>query len=193
LIVDHTDLAQQAFDDAALPTPPRSVDLAFQYTLRLLAMLPAAEAAGYVRAPVGGENVVVLSNGTPVRAVRVMYADGQIYKVMNDAPNGGPQWVAEDVQPALYVPYEGPHTNPPEPPDPPASDLEARVLQLESNVRVLSEAVAMLSARKADKSRVEAINARLELVDAAAVKKPLPVYIGRAPFFGGTVRSRPEE
>lgn len=193
MIVDHTDLAQQAFNDATLPPPPRTVVQAFWYTLRLLAMLPAEEAAGYVRAPAGGENVVVLANGTPVRMSRVMYADGQIYKVMNDAPNGGPQWVAEDVQPALFVPYEGPHTNPPGPPDPPADDLEARVLFLEGRVADLTNRVFDLTVDKADKSRVEAINARLELVDAASVKKPLPVYIGRAPFFGGTVRSRPEE
>lgn len=108
-MTNHADLARDAFDLASLPAPPRAVEHALGYITRLLSMLPAAERFGYVRGPRGGENVAALPDGTLVRVSRVMTTDGQIYKVLNDAPNGGPQWVLEDIRPDLYVPFTGTH------------------------------------------------------------------------------------
>ena len=116
MTVDHGDIAQQAFTASALPSPPRTLENALKYITKLLGMLPAAEQAGYVKGPAGGENVTALPGGTLVRISRVMYPDGQIYKVMSDAPNGQPQWHAEDVRPELYVPFAGPHIEIPDPP-----------------------------------------------------------------------------
>ncbi len=107
MTVDHSDIAQQAFASAGLPAPPRTVEQAFVYLKRLLSMLPAAEKAGFVRAPAGGENVVTLPDGTPVRISRIAYPDGQLYKVMSDAPNGGPEWADNGIAPELYEPTDG--------------------------------------------------------------------------------------
>ena len=78
-----------------------------------------------MKGPAGGENVTALPDGTLVRISRVMYPDGQIVKVLNDAPNGGPQWVLEDVRPELYVPFTG--TTVPNPGTPPSSDHAAQL------------------------------------------------------------------
>src|SRR6186713_1878190 len=125
MTVDYAEQARQAFNACALPPSPRTVEDALRFIEALLAVLPPGEQAGYVKGPAGGENVAQLADGTIVRISRVMYPDGQIYKVMNDAPNGGPQWVPEDVRPDLYVPFASAHThlsgNPP--PAPPPVDL----------------------------------------------------------------------
>ena len=107
MMVDHADFARQAFDTSALPPTPRTVQDALRYIRALLALLPAGEEAGYVKGPAGGENVTALPDGTLVRISRVMYPDGQIYKVMSDAPNGGPQWVEEDVPPGALRALHG--------------------------------------------------------------------------------------
>lgn len=190
----HPELAEQAYDAAALPPPPRTVQHALTYITRLLSMLPPVEAAGYVKGPAGGENVAALPDGTLVRVSRVMYPDGQIVKVMSDAPNGGPQWVLEDVRPDLYVPYSG--TTVPTPP--PADGLELRVKLLETRMAIAIEmASAAIKETAITKQRVEAINDRLIAVDAASVKHgELPDYegSGRVGFWGGsfTVTSRPK-
>lgn len=165
-ITNHADLARKAFEDSGLGAVPvpRPLSAALTFITHLLGLLPRVEQAGYVKGPAGGENVWPIADGTLVRISRVMYPDGQIYKVLNDAPNGGPQWVAEDVEPELYVPFE---PQAPDEPDEPNDDLAARVAALE-------EAVVNLIELSATKERVEAINARLEAVDAASVKKPLP-------------------
>jgi hypothetical protein len=167
-MIDHRDLAEQAFAASNLPTPPRMVEHALVYITNLLALLPADERAGYVKGPNGGENVTPLADGTLVRISRVMYPDGQIYKVMNDAPNGGPQWVPEDVRPELYVPYGGPSVPPDDtvPPEQPSVDLGPILAGLVALERAVGT--------KAESDRVEAINARLNAVDA----KPLPEYVG---------------
>jgi len=138
-MVDHRDLAERAFDASQLPDPPRTGGMAFAYLNRLLAMLPAAEQAGYVKAPAGGENLIALPDGRGlVRTARVIYPDGQIYKVMNDVPNGTPQWEREDVRPELYVPFTGAHVALPDTDEPPAPDdatLEARVATLEQQLK----------------------------------------------------------
>jgi hypothetical protein len=167
----HGDIAAAAFQATALPPPPRTVEHALTYITRLLSMLPPAEQAGYVKSIPGGENTVALPDGTLVRVSRVMYPDGQIYKVMNDAPNGNPQWVAEDVRPDLYVSFPRPVR---QRDDPPAVDLTlilARLDALETQLQRLEET-------RATTARVEAINDRLNAVDEAAVKKPLPEYVG---------------
>jgi hypothetical protein len=137
MIVDHRDIAEAAFVASGLPpTPPdRVVASVLPYITILLGMLPPEEEAGYVLAPPDGENVAFLADGTPVRISRVMYPDGQMYKVMNNAPNGDAQWVLDDVNEDLYVPFDGDHTPPPTPPDDEAlAALEARVTTLEAQL-----------------------------------------------------------
>jgi hypothetical protein len=139
MFVDHRDIAEAAFVASGLPpTPPdRAVESVLPYITILLGMLPPEEEAGYVLAPPDGENVAFLADGTPVRISRVMYPDGQMYKVMNNAPNGGPQWVLDDVNEDLYVPFDGDHTPPPD-----QSDLEQRVTTLEGQVATLQQQLA---------------------------------------------------
>ena len=115
MTVDHDDLARQAFDASALPSHAAHAWKTHCVHHEAAGMLPAGEQAGYVKGPAGGENVTALPDGTLVRISRVMYPDGQIYKVMSDAPNGQPQWHAEDVRPELYVPFGGPHVPVPDP------------------------------------------------------------------------------
>lgn len=186
-IPNHADLARQAFDASALPDPPRPLDAALRYITLLLASLPVAEDAGYVRSFPGGENTLPLPDGTPVRVSRVIYPNGELYKVLNDAPNGNPQWVLEEEgRSDLYVPYGGPHDTPTEPP-PPSHELEDRLTLLEGQVRDLIRRV------DGNHDRVEAINTRFADESARLnVHHPLPEYVGRAPLFGGTVTSRPK-
>jgi hypothetical protein len=175
-MIEHRDIAEQAFASTHLPAPPRTVEQALVYITNLLALLPAEERAGYVQGPNGGENVTPLADGTLVRISRVMYPDGQIYKVMSDAPNGNPQWVPEDIRPDLYVPYGGPSVPPDDtvPPEQPGVDpgpILARLAALEAEM-----------VKKADAERVKAINDRLEGVDmlAKSAIKALPEYVGEA-------------
>jgi hypothetical protein len=207
-MIDHTHLARRAFTLTALPPPLRRVEDVMPYLTRLLGLLPVEELAGYVKSFRGAENTRPLPDGTLVRVGRVMYPDGQIYKIMNDVPNGGPQWVAEDVRPELYVPYTGPHEFPPpsEPnpdpePDPdPPPELIVRINMLEEQMR---SALVQL-AEKADTEhvrvvaqRVEAINTRFASESSGLnVHKPLPPYegTGTVGFWGGkfTVTSWPK-
>ena len=180
MTVDYAEHARQAFNACALPPSPRTVQDALRFIEALLAMLPPGEQAGYVKGPAGGENVAPLADGTLVRISRVMYPDGQIYKVMNDAPNGGPQWVTEDVRPDLYVPFGNAHTtlsgNPPPAPPPVdltplltrIADLESRNHQLHSAFEEVSRQIAMLNQQIAD------LHAR-----PAPELPPLPDYIGQ--------------
>lgn len=126
-MMDHTDLARAAFDASLLPPPPRAVTDALRYVTNLLGMLPPNERAGYVKGPAGGENVAPLADGTLVRVSRVIYPDGQIYKVLSDAPNGNPQWVAEDMRPDLYVPFVWQDGD--DPPGPPLDTWLAELVQ----------------------------------------------------------------
>lgn len=182
MMVDHADFARQAFDTSALPPTPRTVQDALRYIRALLALLPAGEEAGYVKGPAGGENVTALPDGTLVRISRVMYPDGQIYKVMSDAPNGGPQWVEEDVRPELYVPFTDGHTiggaTPTPTPTPPSVDLTpllARVADLERHMEHLHSAFAEVS------RQIEALNRQIAELSArpAPTLPPLPDYIGQ--------------
>jgi hypothetical protein len=139
MTTDHLDIAEQAFILSALPPPPRLPDEALRYLTRLLGLLPAEEQAGYLGKP-GGDNIAALPDGTFVSVSRICYPDGQLYKVMSDAPNGGPQWVDNGLVPAgqRYIPFGGPHTMPaPDDPPPPTVDLTARVVALEVAVIAL--------------------------------------------------------
>lgn len=191
--VDHTELAHIAFQDTGIKSVPplRAVEDIRPYLNKLLAYLPVIEQAGYVSAPPGGENSIYLDTGEYVRVARVMYPDGIIYKIMNDVPNGNPQWVYDDNKPELYISYQGPHEIPSdtdgdgnEDNDADYRELELRVAQLERTVRDLEE-------KKATKVRVEAINDNLREVDNASVKEPLPDYVGQSRLWGGPVISKP--
>lgn len=183
-MIDHTETARQAFDASRLPDPPRTVADALGYIATLLTLLPDAERFGYVRGPAGGENVAQLPDGRGlVRVSRVMDRSGQIYKVLSDAPNGNPQWHAEDVQPDLYVPYLGPHTEGDEPDAPPAQhDLTPRVAQLEalfteviSQLTILNRQNAGLDARAVD---LETRVGKLENPPPAADQPSRPWWMG---------------
>lgn len=172
-MVDHTDLAHDAFElSGLLPTPPyRTVDDALRYVTILLGIIPASEHLGYVKAPAGGSNVAVTPDGLNlVRAGRVMSPDGQIYKVMSDVPNGGPQWVAEDSQPALYVPYVSTPLPGPVPND---SELERRVVALEALFKAVHSQLGTLNeqAAKLD-GRIAALEARPMPAPTPAPTKP---------------------
>jgi hypothetical protein len=180
MTVDHAEHARQAFDASALPPRPRTVEDALRYITALLAVLPPGEQAGYVKGPAGGENVAPLPDGTLVRISRVMYPDGQIYKVMSDAPNGGAQWVAEDVRPDLYVPFGGTHTTftgtrPPalEPVD--LTPLLTRIADLEVRAQQLHSAFAEVS------RQIALLNQQIAELHAKPTPQlpPLPDYIGR--------------
>lgn len=140
MIVDHSDIAQIAFDQADLPDPPRAVEDSLHYVTLLLSMLPEGEHAGYVGKP-AGENIAPNPDGIMVSVGRVCYPDGQIYKVMNDVPNGTSQWVDNGLIPdgQTYVSYNGTHTDPGTPPTDggDALDLEPRVAALENRVAAL--------------------------------------------------------
>lgn len=153
-MMDHLDIAQRAFDVANLPPPLRTPADALRYVTTLLSLLPASERAGYVKGPLGGENVAPLPDfGTLVRVGRVMYPDGQIYKVMGNVPNGGPQWVVEDVRPEFYVPFAV--TGPPPVPVPiPDPALRAWQLEVIKQLGIINQQLAALE------PRIQALEAR---------------------------------
>src|SRR5262245_22374936 len=106
-VPNHSDIARQAFDLAALPSPPRSVGHALVYVTRLLSLLPSSEQAGYLLKP-AGENIAPLPDGTMVSVGRICYPNGDLVKVMNDVPNGTPQWAPEEpIDPSRYRPFDG--------------------------------------------------------------------------------------
>ena len=170
-MIDHRDLVLQAFAANPLPSPPRAVADVAPILFWLLEHLPQSEQAGFTQSSAGAENTIRLDDGTYVRVARVSYPNGQIYKFMNDVPNGGPQWVAEDVRPDLYMPYRA--TGTPVPPT--TSTLEARVTALERLVPQLAglEPVDVLRRTvAANHDRMEAINARFDR-DIAALRRDL--------------------
>lgn len=182
MTLDHADLAHAAFTASLLPSPPRSVESALPFITRLLSMLPASERFGYVSGPRGGENVAALPDGRLVRISRVMTPDGQIYKVLNDAPNGNPQWVLEDIRPDLYIAYQGPVTLPAEPPA--ADSLKARLGLLEMQVTHLHGQFIELA------KHVGIINKQIaDLTNRTTPTPALPDYIGRVGPF--TIISKP--
>ena len=162
---NHLDTAIVVFDRSGLqPTPPNRTpeQVLNAYTIPLLKMLPAGEEAGYVKGPSGGENVFPLPDGTYVRVGRVMYEDGYMYKIMNDVPNGGPQWVLEETgeNPHLYYPYPYDGTEPEPGPDP---ELEERVRLLETENRIQAAQITELEVKvEANRKRMEDINDRFD-------------------------------
>lgn len=180
----YPDLARRAFEASAMPAPPRPLAAALRYVTTLLALLPSDERAGYVRGPAGGENVWPLADGTLVRVSRVMYPDGQIVKVLSDAPNGQPQWVLEDVRPDLYVPAAG-HPAPQTPGEVGEAvrltDLEARTQQL---LALHAEVVAQLT-------QINRLQAELSSrVAALSTPPPEPQYVVRVFGYEIPVRKR---
>lgn len=187
---DHADLARQAFDASALPDPPRTVEQALAYLNRLLSMVPPEERAGYVTAPAGGENSAFLPDGTTfVRVARVCYPNGQLYKVMNDVPNGGPQWVDNGLVPSgqRYVPFAagGP---PPPPPPPKPVDVAAILAPIQAQLRNLDARLSDLDARTAAlqsvftemSKQIGMINQQIaDLSTKSTPAAALPDYIGR--------------
>lgn len=178
-MVDHRAEAERAFDLAKLPPPLRPVGSVLVYLDTLLALLPPEEMIGYVRGPAGGENVTPLPDGRGlVRISRVMSHDGQIYKVMNDAPNGGPQWIPEDVRPDLYVPFLG--AAPPDMPDAP-DDLTPRVAQLEA---LFNEIVSQLTTLNRQNAGLDARVVDLE-TRVGTLEHPPPVVGPARPWWLG--------
>lgn len=99
MVVDHNSLAHQVYG-AVLPA--RTVDGVLGYLTALLEALPRFEQAGYLLKP-AGENIAPLPDGTLVSVGRVCYPDGQLYKVLTDVPNGGPEWADDGtVDPSRY-------------------------------------------------------------------------------------------
>lgn len=178
-MIDHADIARAAFDASTLPPVPRSVESALGYITRLLSMLPPAERAGYVKGPIGGENVATLPDGTLVRVSRVMYPNGDIYKVLTDAPNGWPQWHYEDLRPELYVPYAG--TIVPNPGTGEDATLKARVGLLEVQVKHLNAVFAEIA------SHITAINQQIATLSQP---KPEPSYVVRVFGYDIPVRKK---
>lgn len=183
-MTDYTEVARQAYGDVApWPVPPRQVEDVRPYLLRTLELLPAADQIGYCKAPPGGENSITLPDGTLVRVGRVCWPNGQIVKIMFDVPNGGPQWVEEDVQPALYHPYADDH-EPPDPEPPPDDELAERVTALEQQAKMQ----ALIN--KGLQDQITELAKQISDLHQLFVPKPLPTYIGR--LFGFTIRSNPE-
>jgi hypothetical protein len=99
MVVDHNSIAQQVYG-AVLPA--RTVEGVLGYLTALLDALPRFEQAGYLLKP-AGENIAPLPDGTLVSVGRVCYPDGQLYKVLTDVPNGGPEWADDGtVDPSRY-------------------------------------------------------------------------------------------
>jgi len=168
MTVDHRDYALQAFDAAGLPPRPRTAEQALSYISLLLAMLPASEKAGYVGK--GGDNIAPLPDGTTVSVSRICYPDRQIYKVMNDAPNGTAQWVDDGLLPTnqTYVPFTGLHITPiPDTHPVPAGDVDHAQL-----VRIAAAHDQLVLVVEAHRQRMEAINARFD-ADVASLQRQI--------------------
>ena len=110
--------------------------------------------------------------------------DGQIVKVLSDAPNGQPQWVLEDVRPDLYVPAAG-HPAPQTPGEVGEAvrltDLEARTQQL---LALHAEVVAQLT-------QINRLQAELSSrVAALSTPPPEPQYVVRVFGYEIPVRKR---
>lgn len=112
MVVDHNSLAQQVYG-AVLPA--RTLEGVLGYLTALLDALPRFEQAGYLLKP-AGENIAALDDGTFVSVGRVCYPDGQLYKVLTDVPNGGPEWSDDGtVDPSRYRAFAVSAPPPPEP------------------------------------------------------------------------------
>lgn len=154
-MIDHLIIAEDAFRVANLPPPLRAPADALRYVTVLLGMLPANERAGYVKGPLGGENVEPLPGfGTLVRVGRICYPDGQIYKVMGNVPNGGPQWVVEDVRPEFYVPFAGTSASQPVPAPVPDPALLRWQLEVIKQIGIINQQLGALE------PRIQALEAR---------------------------------
>lgn len=184
---DHADLAQQAFDASHMPPPLRNVADALRYLQTLLSLLPPDEKAGYVKSKPGAENTMALPDGQLVRVSRLMYESGWMVKVMNDSPNGNPQWADEGQDdPNLFYPYSGTHSAPPVVVTPPStSGLEARVALLEQarlgEIGALNEQLKNLDARV---QKVEGLEARVVALEQLADQ--VRALIPRVTAFLGT-------
>mgnify|MGYP001562636776 CR=1 FL=1 len=102
--------------------------------------------------------------------------------------NEGP--VGEYGPDSWFAPTGG--TTPP-PTEPPNTELEARVTQLEFEVHSLqSQMNDILTIHiPGFQSQITELAKQIADLHTLFVAKPLPEYIGRAPIFGGTVISRP--
>lgn len=102
---EHFDVVEDAFDKFLKEIPqPRPVLRALPFIQDILSHLQK-EKYGYVTGPIGGENIAILDDGTPVRISRICHPNGQLIKVLNNAPDGGPQWVKEGIEKHLYYPF----------------------------------------------------------------------------------------
>jgi len=151
--VDHNDIVQRLHREQS---PSKTIDGALDFTLRVIAVLPASERAGLLRKE-AGENIVP-HNGVMVSAGRICYPDGQLYKVLTDIPaTNGPQWLDNGiVDPSFYVAVErntppAPLPPPPPEPEPPADDVLAQLLdlfiQVGDSVTTIAEATVSIDKR----------------------------------------------
>lgn len=118
-------LAQQ------FPIDNRTVSSIFEFTKRVVEKLSKIDNCGFEQKT--GENVIIYNNQS-VSISRVMYPDGQLFKILSDAgPNGnnGPQWALDDkIDSSRYIPFTNtPNTIPPDNP-PTNNGLEERLTDL---------------------------------------------------------------
>ena len=175
MMVDHADLrGRRSTQCLAARHAPFTTRCVFR---ALLALLPPAE--GRIRrGTTRRRERPELPDGTLVRISRVMYPDGQIYKVMSDAPNGGPQWVEEDIRPELYVPFTDAHTIgggtvPPTVSPVDLTQLLSRIENLERHSDQLHSAFGEVS------RQIGALNSQIAELAARPAQEPLPDYIGQ--------------
>ena len=124
MTVHHLDVVQQLH---ATQPPEPTIAGALTFTLRVLAALPAAEAAGLLAKP-SGDNILDFQ-GTLVAVGRICYPDGSLYKILTDIPTTmDPEWAENGtVDPGRYVEVISTPPNIPSPLLPPSSldDVDA--------------------------------------------------------------------
>lgn len=163
------EIARQAFGASELPAPPRTAQDALHYITTLLSMLPPGEQAGYLLKQ-AGENIAPLPDGAIVSVGRICYPNGKLVKVMNDVPNGGPQWVEEAaVESNRYYAYTGAFVSREPPSSPPPSDdllaLRTRVTVLETRTNLVWEIYAELA------KQIAILNQQIEIL----TNRPAPL------------------
>ena len=167
------------------------------------------EGCGLHERPASGENVVTV-DGQTYGASRVMYRDGDLYKLVSDAGDGGangPQWVREEaIDPARWRPPLKPDTAPVDPVDPPPpghtlEDLwrfivdlkQMENIRLEGIERHLTGLEARLTELRAEIDKLkQAGGAPVDLIVEGRTHPAGFSYLSHSHVFTGTVTAKPK-
>lgn len=115
--MNHEDIVHRV---AARQSPGHTLESSLAFTLAVLAALPQKEQAGLKKSSSGASSTLAY-RGVFVRVNRIIYPNGQTYKILTDTPGtNGLAWNDDGVDPELYVALDDDASEPVEQPDAPS-------------------------------------------------------------------------